>query len=79
MNKCDGCYSENFLLLTRQNPKGRKGIFHCEKCTGKLVANVGEALVTAVTGEDGCVDVMTCFVHVSQPLNIQLTLKKFRS
>ena len=52
MNKCDGCYSENFLLLTRQNPKGRKGIFHCEKCTGKLVANVGEALVTAVAGED---------------------------
>lgn len=52
MNKCDGCYSENFLLLTRQNPKGQKGIFHCEKCTGKLVDNVGEALVTAVTGED---------------------------
>ena len=24
MNKCDSCYSENFLLLTRQNPKVQK-------------------------------------------------------
>jgi uncharacterized Zn finger protein len=52
MTKCDNCGTENFLLLTRQNPKGQKGIFHCEQCTGTLVDNVGEALVAAIQGED---------------------------
>ena len=52
MTKCDNCGSENFFLLTRQNPKGQKGIFHCEQCTGTLVDNVGEALVAAIQGED---------------------------
>ena len=51
MTKCDNCGSENYLLLTRQNPKGQKGIFHCEECTGTLVDNFGEALVEAIQGE----------------------------
>ena len=50
MMKCDNCGNENYLLLTRQNPKGQKGIFHCEQCTGTLVNNVGEALVEAIQG-----------------------------
>ena len=48
MIKCDSCGNENALLLTRQNPKGQKGIFHCEDCTGTLVDNFGEALVEAI-------------------------------
>ena len=47
MIKCDKCGSEKFLLLTRQNPKGEKGIFHCEKCTGTPVNNIAQALVAA--------------------------------
>lgn len=50
MIKCDNCGNEKALLLTRQNPKGQKGIFHCEQCTGALVDNVGEALVEAICG-----------------------------
>ena len=51
MIKCDNCGNEKALLLTRQNQKGQKGIFHCEQCTGSLVDNVGEALVKAILGE----------------------------
>lgn len=51
MTKCDNCGNENYLLLTRQNPKGQKGIFHCEICTETLVDNIGEALVVAIQGE----------------------------
>jgi len=50
MIKCDNCGNEKALLLTRQNPKGQKGIFHCEQCTGALVDNAGEALVEAICG-----------------------------
>ena len=50
MIKCDKCGSENYLLLTRQNPKGEKGIFHCEKCTGTPVNNIAQALVAAIGG-----------------------------
>ncbi|WP_171406466.1 MULTISPECIES: hypothetical protein [Acinetobacter] len=50
MIKCNNCGNEKALLLTRQNPKGQKGIFHCEQCTGTLVDNVGEALVEAICG-----------------------------
>ena len=46
--KCDLCGSVDYILLTRQNPKGQKGVFHCEECTGTLVDNFGEALVTAI-------------------------------
>ena len=52
MLKCDMCGSADYILLTRQNPKGEKGIFHCEQCTGALVDNFGEALVEAITGGD---------------------------
>lgn len=51
MIKCNNCGNEKALLLTRQNPKGQKGIFHCEECTGTLVDNFGEALVEAIQGE----------------------------
>ena len=50
MIKCDKCGSEKYLLLTRQNPKGEKGIFHCEKCTGTPVNNTDQALVAAIGG-----------------------------
>ena len=50
MIKCDKCGSEKFLLLTRQNPKGEKGIFYCEKCTGTPVNNIAQALVAAIGG-----------------------------
>ena len=50
MIKCDKCGSEKYLLLTRQNPKGEKGIFHCEKCTGTPVNNIAKALVAAIGG-----------------------------
>lgn len=52
MIKCDQCGNENAILLTRQNQKGEKGIFHCEQCTGTLVDNVGEALVEAICGDN---------------------------
>ena len=48
MMKCDKCGTDKFLLLTRQNPKGETGIFHCEKCTGPPVNNTGEALAAAI-------------------------------
>ena len=51
MIKCNNCGNEKALLLTRQNPKGQKGIFHCEEYTGTLVDNFGEALVEAIQGE----------------------------
>ena len=51
MVKCDLCGSVDYILLTRQNPKGQKGVFHCEECTGTLVDNFGEALVEAIQGE----------------------------
>ena len=51
MIKYNNCGNEKALLLTRQNPKGQKGIFHCEECTGNLVDNFGEALVEAIQGE----------------------------
>ena len=63
MTKCDNCGSENFFLLTRQNPKGQKGIFHCEQCTGTLVDNVGEALVAAIQGE------------AQEPANTEITIR----
>ena len=53
MIKCDKCGSENYLLLTRQNPKGEEGIFHCEKCTGTPVTNTAQALVAAIEGTSG--------------------------
>ena len=50
MINCSNCGNEKALLLTRQNPKGQKGIYHCEQCTGALVDNFGEALVEAIQG-----------------------------
>lgn len=52
MVKCDLCGSVDYILLTRQNPKGQKGVFHCEECTGTLVDNFAEALVTAIIGDE---------------------------
>ena len=37
MINCSNCGNEKALLLTRQNPKGQKGIYHCEQCTGALI------------------------------------------
>ena len=51
MINCSNCGNEKALLLTRQNPKGQKGVFHCEQCTGALVDNIGEALIEAIQGE----------------------------
>lgn len=48
--KCDACGNENYLLLTRQNPKGEKGIFHCEKCTGSNVKTREDAILEALLG-----------------------------
>ena len=50
MINCSNCGNEKALLLTRQNPKGQKGNFHCEQCTGALVDNFGEALIEAIQG-----------------------------
>lgn len=52
---CNKCGSENYVLLTRQNPKGEKGIFHCEKCTGSPVTTQEGAILEAllnVTSKD---------------------------
>lgn len=46
--KCNGCGSSNFVLLTRQNPKGVKGVFHCEKCTGSPVTTQEGAILEAL-------------------------------
>ena len=46
--KCDKCGNEEALLLTRQNPKGEKGIFWCEKCTNTNVITIRKALEEAL-------------------------------
>ena len=52
MLKCNKCGNENYLLLTRQNPKGENGIFHCEKCERIPVTTTAEALVAAIISKD---------------------------
>jgi hypothetical protein len=52
MIKCDKCGNDKAILLTRQNPKGQAGIFHCEKCTGENITNSDSDLVTAIIGSD---------------------------
>ena len=54
--KCDKCGNDKPLLLTRQNPKGQAGIFHCENCTGTPVSNSEEALKVAIVGGKGVAD-----------------------
>lgn len=52
MLNCDKCGKTDALLLTRQNPKGVKGIFWCEECTRKThVVDTGSALIDAITGK----------------------------
>lgn len=46
--KCDKCGNEEALLLTRQNPKGEKGIFWCEKCTHTDIKTHSDALDKAL-------------------------------
>jgi len=48
MIKCNKCGATNALLLTRMNEKGVPGIFHCDVCLGKPVADTGAALVQAI-------------------------------
>lgn len=50
LNACAKCNRTDYVLLTRQNPKGEAGIFWCEHCTATPVTTTQQALIAAIEG-----------------------------
>lgn len=50
LSACEKCKRTDFVLLTRQNPKGEAGIFWCERCTEIPVTTAQDALIAAIEG-----------------------------